>query len=98
MAFYSGLYSPPLADTPFNDEKLIIPPVPIHSLPRTDDFLNVLDLNCPKKDVLWKIIGQSKVVQKLVTANKEIIEKVVDKTNMTFAFYELLSFFDSADF
>ena len=93
MAFYSGLFS--------NDSSPKIQtfaPVPIHSIPSTDDFLNLLAFECQRKDILWRIVDQSHVIQALLNRSSLMLDEVANKTKLEADFYKTMLVYDAAIF
>ena len=93
MAFFSGLYSNE------SDKNIhILAPVPIHSIPASDDFLNLISFDCQRKDKLWKMVDESTVIQTLLNNSYELLSEVSNKTQIALNFYEIMIVFDAAIF
>lgn len=89
MAFFSGLYSNQ------SSKDHILAPVPIHSIPTSNDFLNILVLHCPRKDELWKMVDESQVIHSLLNTSHQLFAETSKKAQVLPNFYKVYDIFDA---
>uniref|UniRef100_A0A914PTB4 acid phosphatase n=1 Tax=Panagrolaimus davidi TaxID=227884 RepID=A0A914PTB4_9BILA len=88
MAFFSGLYSDG------TNANHILVPIPIHTIPLEDDFLNILTLQCQRKNELWKMVDESQIIQSIYKNSHNLFAEVSNKTHVPLDFYKV---YDSLD-
>uniref|UniRef100_A0AC34FWA7 Uncharacterized protein n=1 Tax=Panagrolaimus sp. ES5 TaxID=591445 RepID=A0AC34FWA7_9BILA len=95
MAFFSGLFS---KNQSSSSSEYILAPVPIHTIPASDDFLNILAFECPKKDELWKMVDKSQVILSMLNNSNELLSEIAEKTHIPIDFNEIMYVFDTVIF
>ena len=94
MIFYSGLFS----NDSQNGGPFLLAPVPIHTIPLSDDFLNSMTIKCPRTDLLFKIVDESKTMKALMDSASAVLDEVTNRTGLGRDTYALQPVVDSARF
>uniref|UniRef100_A0A914Y5V6 2-phosphoxylose phosphatase 1 n=1 Tax=Panagrolaimus superbus TaxID=310955 RepID=A0A914Y5V6_9BILA len=89
MAFFSGLYSNA------TNNAHILAPVPIHTIPASEDFLYLLGFKCQRMDDLQFITDKSQHIQALLQKHHLLLSEVSNKTQIPISYYQSIYFFDA---
>ncbi|KAK4037247.1 prostatic acid phosphatase isoform X2 [Daphnia magna] len=78
----AGLYPPTNQTNQTWNPDLIWQPIPVHTIPKDDDLLLVLESKCPRYDELLADLNASPEVRQRLDSNKELLDYLAENSGL----------------